>query len=363
MLEVSLHDIGFAYGSGFALRGVTTTFAASTHTALVGPPACGASTLLRIIAGTLRPQSGDVLLGQRRVNDVKPARRPLLLCTSEPDFPLRWSVQHALVAAVRTRTLDRQDRHHEYNLAAEKWELGSLLERRAGTLSSTELARLRCARIELLRPAVLLADRFLEGVNPVAQANLADMFHRTLRVHGTTVLTAPSSREELATTDRLVVLHDGRIVQSGSAAELFAHPRDEAAAIATGEADAIPITIRGTAVESVIGAWEIDPPPFQGDGVALVRPADFAPAARGEDSDLIFGVEEAGFSAGRWIARGVLSGGVTLRVELPSGLDVHKGRLLALRYDPARFTLLPRARESLQTSVPADAVPPMRETR
>jgi hypothetical protein len=94
----------------------------------------------------------------------------------------------------------------------------------------------------------------------------------------------------------------------------------------------------------VIGSWEIDPPPFQGEGVALVRPADFAAARPGEDSDVIFAVEEAGFAAGRWIARGMLTGGVTLRVELPAGSKVHKGRVLALRYDPARFSLLPSGR-------------------
>jgi ABC-type Fe3+/spermidine/putrescine transport system ATPase subunit len=184
-----------------------------------------------------------------------------------------------------------------------------------------------------------------------------------LRVHGTTVVSAPSSREELAMTDSVVVLNEGRVVQSGSAAEIFARPLDEAAAMAAGDADQIPITIRGNAVESAIGSWEVDPPPFQGDGIALVRPGDFAPARPGEDSDVIFGVEEAGFSAGRWIARGMLTGGVTLRVELPPGNQVHKGRLLALRYDPARFTLLPRERAPLQTMVPTNAVPPMSETR
>jgi ABC-type sugar transport system ATPase subunit len=344
MLDVTLRNVTFRHGGGFALRDLSHTFPGSKHTAVVGPPACGASTLLRVIAGELRPQSGDVIFGQRRVNDVKTSRRPLLYITSALDIPVRWSVQHVLVAAVRSRTLDREDRHHEYALAAEKWELAPLLERRVGTLSTSEVARVQCARIELLRPAILVADHLLDGVNPSARANLADMFHRSLRVHGTTVITAPSSHDELATTDSLVALRDGVIVQSGSAAELFARPEDEAAAVATGDADAIPITIRGTAVESVIGSWEIDPPPFQGDGIALVRPADFAAARPGEDSDVIFAVEEAGFAAGRWIARGMLTGGVTLRVELPAGSKVHKGRVLALRYDPARFVLLPRER-------------------
>ena len=357
MLDVAVRNLGFRYAGGFALRDVTLAVAHSTHTAVIGPPACGASTLLRLIAGELKPASGDIILGQRRVNDVKAAQRPLLLVTQALGIPGRWSVQHALVAAVRARTLDRQDRHREYTLAAEKWELLPLLGRRVDTLSATESTRVHLARIELLRPAILLADRLL--VSPA----LADAFYRTMRILGTTVISTPSSLDELAFTDQVVVLDEGAVVQQGNAAQVFARPESEAAAIATGAVDIVPVTIRGTTVESVIGAWEVDPPPFQGSGVALVRPADFAPARPGEDSDFVFGVEEAGFADGRWIARGMLTGGVTLRVELPAGAAVHKGRLMALRYDPARFRLLPRAMKPLQATVPTDVVPPMAETR
>jgi ABC-type sugar transport system ATPase subunit len=363
VLDVALRNVHFRYGDGFALRDVTITVPRSTHTAIAGPAACGASTLLRILAGTLKPQSGDVILGTRRVNDVKASARPLLYVTSELDVSQRWSVQHALVAAVRTRSLDREDRHHEYALAAEKWELATLLERRISTLSSTEIARVQFARLELLRPAILVADRMLERVSASARAMLADALYRMLRVHGTTVISAPSSREELGLTDRVVILDNGRIVQSGAAAELFARPTSEATAVASGETDAIPITIRGKEVESVIGSWSVHAPPFQGDGVALVRPSDFSEARPGEDSDLIFGVEEAGFANGRWIATGMITGGVTLRVELPASAPVHKGRLMALRYDPSRFTLVPREREAVQTTVPTDVVPPLRESR
>jgi ABC-type sugar transport system ATPase subunit len=361
VLDVVLRSVTFRYDA-FALE-VTHTFPRSTHTSVAGPAACGASTLLQLVAGTLKPHSGDLLLGQRRVNDVKAANRPLLFATSAIDVPGRWSVQHALVAAVRTRKLDREDRHEEFQLATGKWNLGPLLERRISTLSSTEIARVHFARIELLRPAILVADRIMERVSASARAALADAFYRTMRVHGTTVVSAPSSHEELALTDAVIVLSAGRIVQSGAPSEVFSRPVDEAAAVATGDADEIPITIRGREVDSVIGSWEVDRPPFQGTGVAIVRPADFAPARPGEDSDVIFGVEEAGFTRGRWIARGMLSGGVTLRVELPFDASIHKGRLLALRYDPKRFTLLPRERATLQTSVPTDVVPPMHETR
>lgn len=359
MLDVALRNVACKWG----VRGVTATFPRGSHSALAGPPGCGASTLLQLIAGTLKPATGEIVIGTRVVNDLKPARRPLLFVTSELGVPGRWSVQHALIAAVRTRTLDRIDRHREYALAAEAWELETLLERRVGSLSSTEAARVHCARIELLRPGILLADRVLERVAASARMRLADQFYRTLRVMGATVITAPAARDELAFTDRIVVLDHGRVVQSGGAAEIFASPANEAAAMATGEFDAIPVTIRGRTVESVIGAWDVEEPPFQGSGIALVRPTDFSQAKPGEDSDLVFGVEEAGFAGGRWIARGLLSGAISLRVELPADATVHKGKLMALRYDPTRFRLLPRETAPAQTSVPTDVVPLMRDSR
>lgn len=364
MLDVALQNLAFRYDSRFALRDLTITFPQSTHTAIVGSAGCGTTTLLKLIAGLLRPSSGDVIIGQRRVNEVKAAHRPLLLVTSELEVPARWSVQHALIAAVRGRSLDRIDRHREYMLTASRWQLVDLLERKIGTLSATEQLRVRLARIELLRPAILLADRVLERASPSAAIVIADELYRVLRVHGTTVISAVASREELAFTDTIAVLDQGTIVQSGSAAEVYGEPVNDAAAIAAGEVDVIPVVIRGTTVESVIGAWEVDPPPFQGAGVALVRPSDFSPAARGEESDLIFGVEEAGFANGRWLARGYLSGGVRLRVELPAATAVHKGRVLALRYDPARFRLLERSGSTPQPSrVPTDVVPPLAESR
>jgi len=321
------------------LRDIALTFASSTHTAIVGLPASGASTLLRIIVGEVRPDSGEVRIGARSVTMLKPNRRPLLSITSRIDAP-RWSVGHLLVAAVRERSLDRVDRRHEYELAVAKWKLNDLVERPIRTLSSSEAAMVQLARVELMRPGILVADRVLEQLNPSTAMDLADEFYRTLRVLGTTVISAPSSIGELGLTDRVVVLDRGRVAQDGSLAAIYRRPTSEASARATGEVNVIPVTVRGDVVESPAGAWNARPS-FQGDGIALARPEDFSVAAPGEESDLIFGIEEATFRNGRWIATGILTGGINLRVALPADFAVHKGRLIPLRYDSSRFVLLP----------------------
>jgi ABC-type sugar transport system ATPase subunit len=343
VLDVSLDGVTFPRGD-FALRDVTLTFPRSTHTAIVGPAACGASTLLQIIAGELRPQSGEIRIGSRVVNDVAAARRPLLYTTSAIDAPGRWSVRHLLVAAARHRTIDREDRQQEIDLAATKWNLDRLLGRRLDTLSSSERAKANLARIEILKPAILVADRILESVNLSERVDLADDLYRTLRVLGTTVITAPSSIVELGTTDRVVVLDAGRIVQQGLPSAVYGEPASAAAAAATGDVSIVPVTIRGVVIESVIGSWEVEPAPFQGEGVAIIRPDDFSVAAAGEESDLIFSVEEASFYGGAWHVRGLLSNAFLLRATLPGNIGIHKGKLMALRYDPTRFRLLPPTR-------------------
>jgi ABC-type sugar transport system ATPase subunit len=343
MLDLSLKEVTYSRGA-FSLR-VTTTFPASTHTAIVGPPGCGASTLLKLITGHLRPASGEIRIGVRTVTDVKAAQRPLLFTDPAIDAPGRWSVRHLLVAAARKRTIDREERQQEIDLAASKWQIDTLLDRRLDSLSSTEGTRTNLAQIEILKPAILVADRILERVNLSERVDLADEFYRTLRVLGTTVITAPSSLVELGATDRVLVLNDGRILQEGIPSEVYGNPHSVAAAAATGDVSIVPITIRGKVVESVIGSWEIDPPPFQGSGVAVIRPDDFSVVAPGQESDLIFSVEEASFYGGAWHVRGVLSGALMLRVTLPGNVSIHKGKLMALRYDPTRFRLLRSASE------------------
>jgi len=357
VLDVFLRGV-----SARIIRDVTLTFPASTHTAITGPPGCGASTLLQVIAGELRASAGEVVIGAHVVNRLATSKRPLLYVTGAPDVPGRWSVGHALVAAVRRRSLDREDRHHEYEFAIERWRLSGVTERRIDTLSSSERTRVHLARIELLRPAILVADRLLEGANPSERIALADDFYRLLRVLGTTIITAPSVTDELALADRVVVLDEGRVAQQGSPDAVFNSPEGEAAAIATGDVNVIPVMVRGNVVESVIGEWDIADAPFSGSGVALIRPDAFTIAAPGEESDLIYGVEEASFRGGAWHTRGVLSGGVMLRVTFPRTTALHTGKLLPLRYDPRSFRLIRKEVEQ-PGGIPTDVVPPLAESR
>ncbi len=360
MLDLALDEVIFRHPSGFGLGPVSLALPRSTHTVVAGRAGCGASTLLRLIAGELRPQSGTIRIGTRDVSALPARRRPLLFVRSFVDAPDRWSVRHLLVAAARRRTLDREDRFREIDLAASKWTLTSILDRRLGTLSSSERTLANLARIELLKPAILVADRLFEQLNPAEAAAVADDFFRTMRVIGSTVVSAPSTREEIGWSDLVVVLDSGRVVQQGSAAKIYQSPATLSSAAVITDVNTLPIDVRGGRVDSPIGSWEVAGAPFQGPGTAVVPVNAFTRVAQGEESDLIVAVEEAQFHQGRWRVRAYVTGGVPLLIELPFAHDLHKGRLLALRCDFGQIDLFP---SNEAHPLPAGAIPPMSETR
>ncbi|HVT45596.1 MAG TPA: ATP-binding cassette domain-containing protein [Thermoanaerobaculia bacterium] len=341
MLDITLEDALFRRpDSRFMLR-ADHTFHGGTHTALIGPPGGGKSTLLDLLHGSLKLDQGRILFGTRDAAALKPARRPILFAAPAPDFPPRWSVQHVLIAALQRRGLDRTDRLAELLDLSTKWKLETLSERRFSTLSDGEQLRVRFAEIEALRPAVVLANRLLSLSSAFDRLGQAEHLFRSLRIIGSTLVSEISHFEELGLCDQVVVIDGGSLVQSGSPRRVFDAPRSRAAARASGRTSLIPIHVTGRTVESAIGTWTVETSPFSGSGIAIVRPDHFRIAAAGEESDLILNVEEASFADGRWEAAGLLVGGSVLHVRLPGSLPLHKGKLLPLRYDPSSFVLLP----------------------
>lgn len=341
MLDVRLDGVSFRYRSSpFALATVDLSFDRNTHTALVGPAGGGKTTILRLLRGTLAPSSGRIMLGTRDVTDLRASRRPVLSVGGDPVYPARWSVMHWLLAALRTRSLDREDRLRELELITGNWDLDALHDRKYRDLSTGEQLRVRLAVIEALHPAILLGERVLEGASPGELPDLSDRLYRTLRVMGTTVISEIATGRETGYCDRAVVLVNGTVVESGLPQQLHQFPGSPATASALGVSNLIDVTIRHGQAESVIGQWEAPGVP-DGTGTALIRADQFSIAGKGEDSDLIFGIEEANFSEGKWHLQGLITGGIRLHVTLPGDLEIHKGKLLPLRYPQNGIVIFP----------------------
>ncbi len=340
MLDVTLRDVSCEprLTAMTSLQAVSVTFSKGLHTAVTGE-AAGASTLLALVGGSLQPDAGEIAIGARTVNGLKGAKRPLLVVGPECEAPLRWSVAHALIAAARGRTLDREDREGEIAFVAGKWELDRLMTRTLRDLAADDRLRVHLASIELNRPAILVAERLCERASPSMMPRLVADLHRALRIAGTTMIYTPSGMHDLAECDQMVVIEQRGVAQQGTLAGVYRAPVSEVAARASGDISLIPLVARGGVVESPIGSWPFAG--FEGNGFALCRPEHFVQAAPGEESDFILAMEEARFREGRWVVTGNLTGAVPLTVVLPGSERITAGRLLALRYDPAAFVVIP----------------------
>lgn len=333
--RVRIHRRSFGPPIDFSIR-----FEAAHHTAVIGPEGAGKTRLLHLVAGQPRPDSGEIRIGRQRVDRIPASRRPVLLTSRDVPCPSRWTVRHALVSSLHRRAFDREDRLQAFDSLVDDWELGRMLDRRMRDLSSAERLRVGLARIEGLRPAVLLSERLFDGISWSTVFDLAAKFHRAIRGIGSTLIAEISHSEELRFYDRIVVVSEGRVVQEGLPQAVVEAPISVDAALAGGPVNRLDVTIDGARVRSVIGEWSVEDPPFQGEGVALARPWHFRLVQPGEESDFVLAIETAAYCQGEWHVSGFVTGGSTLDVRLPGTLPIHKGKLLALAFDPGRFVLV-----------------------
>jgi molybdate transport system ATP-binding protein len=201
--------------------------------ALVGPSGAGKSSVLRAVAGLLRPRSGRITLGgatwldtARRI-DMAPERRSVGLVFQDYALFPHLSVRRNVAYGARGRgTVDG---------LLERFRIGSLADARPGEISGGERQRVALARALARAPDVLLLDEPLSALDSHTRATVRGELHDLLAELGLPVILVTHDFEDAATlADRVGVVVDGRLLQVGTPSELVAAPRDPFVARFTG---------------------------------------------------------------------------------------------------------------------------------
>ncbi len=225
-----LVDISKSFHEETALQDLSLDFPSGETTVLIGPSGCGKSTLLRIIVGLVTPDSGRVELDGREMHPetMVEERRSMGYVIQEGGlFPHLTARQNVTLAAEtwgwgRERTSERVE-----ELCALTHMPVDLMSRYPIQLSGGQRQRVSLMRALMLDPELLLLDEPLGALDPMIRAGLQEDLREIFRSLGKTVIMVTHDMGEAAFFgDAIVLMREGRIVQSGSLADLVERPSD-----------------------------------------------------------------------------------------------------------------------------------------
>ena len=225
MGSLSLRNIHKSFGSVEVLTDINLEVDEGEFVIFVGPSGCGKSTLLRIIAGLEDATSGDVLIGDERVNALPPSDRGIAMV-----FQTYALYPHLTVRKNMSLGLKQAKKSVEYieervGVAADMLELTPYLDRRPAELSGGQRQRVAIGRAIVRNPKLFLFDEPLSNLDAALRVNtrleIANL-HRELQ--STIIYVTHDQVEAMTLADKIVVLQGGRIEQVGSPMDLYNDP-------------------------------------------------------------------------------------------------------------------------------------------
>ena len=225
MAHVVLRDLVKTYGSFKAVNNVSLTVNDGEFVALVGPSGCGKTTTLNLVAGLIPITSGDIIIGERTVNDLDPKDRDIAMVFQNYALYPQKSVYMNLAFPLQMRRLPREEIDRKVKEAARVLDMTHLLERKPRELSGGQQQRVALGRALVRDPAVFLMDEPLSNLDAKLRVQMRSeikRFHQDLKA--TIVYVTHDQLEAVTMADKMAVMNGGYLQQYDTPARVFAHP-------------------------------------------------------------------------------------------------------------------------------------------
>jgi multiple sugar transport system ATP-binding protein len=228
MAALVLRDIVKRFGNVEVIKRVSFEVADGEFVVFVGPSGCGKSTLLRIICGLESATDGDVLIDDKRVNDIPAARRGLaLVFQSYALYPHMTVYQNMAFGLENLRTAKREIATRVAE-AARMLQLEPYLQRRPTALSGGQRQRVAIGRAIVREPKIFLFDEPLSNLDAELRVSMRNELAQLHRRLGTTMIYVTHDQVEAMTmADKIVVLRSGSVEQVGSPLDLYNAPANQ----------------------------------------------------------------------------------------------------------------------------------------
>jgi multiple sugar transport system ATP-binding protein len=357
---LSVRGLSKRLGRTQALHDVHLEAHADELLVVLGPTGAGKTTLLRAIAGLEQPDAGSIVMAGRDVTAMDPAARDVALVFQNFSLYPRWTVRRNLEFPLRApgRHIPEAEIQRRVGWAAELLKMSRFLDREASRLSGGEMQRVAIGRAIVRRPRLFLMDEPLTNLDAkLREALRVELVELRRELKTPMVFVTHDQAEALSMADRIVVLCEGRILQTGTAREIYERPSSPVVALQLGQP-----AINLLRVRRVDGHW------VTADGTPLmpaesggvnerllgIRPEDIAVYFPGTDGHRGAGPLDAVVEIVEYIGPTTTLlcawAGTPIHIVVPRRGTLRPGDRLLPRIDPARALLFDVGSEPVRRS-------------
>jgi multiple sugar transport system ATP-binding protein len=225
MAGVILRNLAKRFGETRVIEGFDLEIRDGEFMVLVGPSGCGKSTVLRMIAGLEEVSGGEILIGDRVVNDVPPKDRDIAMVFQSYALYPHMTVRENLEFGLRIRKTPQAEMDRLVTEAAQVLGIDALLHRKPKELSGGQRQRVALGRAIVRKPSVFLFDEPLSNLDAKLRVQMrAEIKKLQARLGVTTIYVTHDQIEAMTMGNRIAVLNAGKLQQVGAPLELYERP-------------------------------------------------------------------------------------------------------------------------------------------
>ena len=317
-LDLVATDLVKRFHDHVAVDALSFAVARGSFFSILGPSGCGKTTLLRMIAGFIEPDGGDITIGGRAMRGIAPNRRPVNMVFQQLALFPMMTVGENVAFGLARRGLPKPEQRKRSLAMLERVGLADAAEKRVDQLSGGQRQRVAIARSLVLEPTLLLLDEPLGALDLKLREHMKIELKQLQADFGTTfVYITHYQSEALVLSDHVAVMSRGGFEQQGTPQDLYYRPATPFVAGFVGANNRVPG--RATAVDATIISLDT------ADGWSIRAQAQ--------------GAVRAGDAVEAFVRPEVMSLGRAAG-ELPAGQPVHAGTVQSLLFDGANSAVL-----------------------
>jgi spermidine/putrescine ABC transporter ATP-binding subunit len=251
--DVSITGISVAYGDTMPVRNLSLDIQAGEFLSLLGPSGCGKTTTLRAVAGFVAPSAGDIRIGGQSVVNIPPNQRSIgMVYQNYALFP-HMTVAENIAFGMKMRGFPRAEIAQRIPQLLAQLQLSPFGQRYPKQLSGGQQQRVALARALAFNPGVLLLDEPLAALDKQLRGDMQFELRKLQREVGiTTIFVTHDQEEALSLSDRIAVLHEGKILQVGTPHEVYKFPCCRFVAEFIGEANMLQSLVVGSGRDAML---------------------------------------------------------------------------------------------------------------